>query len=298
VKENRAAVKEHHHQRQRHHRRPRPQISKILENVKQVTDDVRGARRTTPPGANGQAGRDPQRRMERVNRASASLESTLAHADNVAARIDRGEGTVGRLTKDETLINEVEGVVEDVGDLVGGIGRVQTVVGLRTDYNFLANTVKSYVELRLQPSEDKYYAHRARQRSRAARRAFEQIDVDTTNPNDPPHYREARTITNEFRFSFQFAKRLGRSPAASASSSRPAASASICTCSTIASSCGKTCSASAKSCRPAGASPSATSSSASCGCSAASTTSSTTAAIAATTSTACSCGSDGRRLAR
>ena len=34
---------------------------------------------------------------------------------------------------------------------MGGIGRLQTVVGLRTDYNFLANTVKTYVELRLQP---------------------------------------------------------------------------------------------------------------------------------------------------
>ena len=30
-------------------------------------------------------------------------------------------------------------------------------MGLRSDYNFLANTIKSYVSLRLQPAEDKYY---------------------------------------------------------------------------------------------------------------------------------------------
>ncbi|MCC6555067.1 MAG: MCE family protein [Polyangiaceae bacterium] len=186
-----------------------PRIRQILENVQRVTDDIKkmtGA--ADAPGQDGKPG-DIRSTVERINRASASLESTLQHADNVAARIDRGEGTLGRLSKDETLINEVEGVVDDVSELVGGISRVQTVVGLRTDYNFLANTIKSYVELRLQPAEDKYYSIEIVNDPRG-KTSFEQIDVDTTNPNDPPHYREIRTITtNAFRFSFQFAKRMG-----------------------------------------------------------------------------------------
>lgn len=183
-------------------------LAKILENVKQVSEDVRRMTAAAEGAKDGKPG-ELRSAAERVNRAAASLESTLSHADSVAARIDRGEGTLGRLTKDDKLIDEVEGVVEDVGELVGGIGRVQTVVGLKTDYNFLANTVKSYVELRLQPAEDKYYAIELVNDPRG-RTTFEQIDVDTTNPNDPPHYREVRTITtNEFRWSFQFAKRLG-----------------------------------------------------------------------------------------
>lgn len=187
----------------------RPQIAEILRNVKQVTEDFR--QMTAANQVTGGAAKPGELRssIERVNRASANLESALQHADNVAARIDRGEGTIGRLTKDETLINEVESVVDDVGELVGGIGRVQTVVGLRTDYNFLANTIKSYVELRLVPAEDKYYVIELVNDPRG-KTSFEQVDVDTTNPNSPPHYREIRTTTtNAFRFSFQFAKRLG-----------------------------------------------------------------------------------------
>ena len=39
---------------------------------------------------------------------------------------------------------------------------------------------------------------------------IEQIDVDSTNPNDPPHYREVRTVTaNTLRFSLQFAQSFG-----------------------------------------------------------------------------------------
>jgi phospholipid/cholesterol/gamma-HCH transport system substrate-binding protein len=185
----------------------RPELLAILQNIKEVTGEVKEM--TGKGDKPGEKSGELRETIERVNRASETLESLLKHADNVAARIDRGEGTVGRLTKDEKLIDEVEDVVEGVGDLVGGIGRMQTIVGLRTDYNFLANTVKSYVSLRLQPTEDKYYLIVLVNDPRGLT-SFEQIDVDTTNPNDPPHYREIRTTTtNTFRFTFQFAKRFG-----------------------------------------------------------------------------------------
>jgi phospholipid/cholesterol/gamma-HCH transport system substrate-binding protein len=185
-----------------------PDIPKILENVRSATDDLKKLL-ADESGKNGGKPGELREAIQRVDRASSTLEDTLKHADNVAARIDRGEGTVGRLTKDETLINEVENTVETVGDLVGGIGRVQTVVSLRSDYNFLANSIKSYVELRLQPTEDKYYSIEVISDPRG-KTTFEQLDVDTTNANQPSHYRELRTITTDsLRFSFQFAKRIG-----------------------------------------------------------------------------------------
>lgn len=209
VKENRESVKTTINNINDITGQSRPEIAAILQNVRQVTDDVKKMTAAAEsPGSGGKPG-EIRNAVDRVKRASESLESALQHADNVAAHIDRGEGTMGRLIKDEGLINEVESVVEDVGQLVGGIGRLQTIVGLRTDYNFLANTIKSYVELRLQPSEDKYYSIEIVNDPRGLTR-FEQVDVDTTNPNDPPHYREIRTTTtNAFRFSFQFAKRMG-----------------------------------------------------------------------------------------
>ncbi len=183
-----------------------PELKQILENVRTITQDVRGLLAQNEPDQKGGQIRDT---VERVNKASQSLESALAHIDSVTDRIDKGEGTIGRLTKDETLINEVQGVVEDVGDFTSGLRRLQTIIGLRADYNFVANTIKSYVELRLQPSEDKYYLIEVINDPRG-RTSFEQIDVDTTDPTRPAHYREVRTTTsNAFRFSLMFAKRIG-----------------------------------------------------------------------------------------
>jgi phospholipid/cholesterol/gamma-HCH transport system substrate-binding protein len=186
-----------------------PELQHILENVRTITEDVRSLLAKNEGEGKPTAAGEVRETIERVNRASASLESALSHIDSVATRIDKGEGTVGKLTKDETLINEVQGVVEGVNDFVGGITRMQTIVGLRADYYFVSNTIKSYVELRLQPSEDKYYALEVINDPRG-KTSFEQVDVDTTNPTQPAHYREVRTTTtNAFRFSLMFAKRIG-----------------------------------------------------------------------------------------
>lgn len=185
-----------------------PQVNEILANVRDTTKELHELMARGGAGDGSSPG-EVRQIIERVNRASASLEHALASLDEVSARINRGEGTIGRLTKDEKLIDEVEGVAEGVGDFVGSMNRLQTVVLLRTDYQFLSSTVKSYVELRLQPREDKYYSIEIVNDPRGLTR-FEQIDVDSNNPNDPPHYREVRTITtNAFRFSLQFAQVMG-----------------------------------------------------------------------------------------
>lgn len=183
-------------------------VDRILENVRVVTEEVRTLVAGNEQGEPGSAG-EVRTILDKVNNASSSLEKTLKNLETVTGRLERGEGTLGRLSKDDQLIEKVEGVAEDVGDFVGGISRMQTIVSLRSDYQFRSQTVKSFVELRLQPREDKYYSFEIVNDPRGLTR-IEQIDVDTTNPNDPPHYRQIRTVTsNAFRFSLQFAQRFG-----------------------------------------------------------------------------------------
>ena len=186
-----------------------PELQKILVNVRVITEDVKGLLAANDgKDPNGQAG-ELRNTVERINRASKSLESALGHVDSIAGRVDRGEGTIGRLSKDEALINEVQGVAEGVNDYVDSIRRLQTIVGLRSDYNFLANTLKSYVELRLQPREDKYYVIELINDPRG-KTSFTQTDTETTNPNDPARFRTVTTTTTDaFRFTIQFARRIG-----------------------------------------------------------------------------------------
>ncbi len=186
-----------------------PQVDRILENVQNSTQEIRDLLTHADQGQSQQKTGEVREILDKVNRASSSLENTLSNLESVSGRIEKGQGTIGRLTKDEHLINEVEGVTETVGDFVGGLGRLQTIVQLRSDYQFLANTVKSYVQLRLQPREDKYYAIEIVSDPKGLTH-YEQTVVETTNPNEPSTYFERRTVTtNSFRFSLQFAQRFG-----------------------------------------------------------------------------------------
>jgi phospholipid/cholesterol/gamma-HCH transport system substrate-binding protein len=173
-----------------------PQIVRILDNVESVTRDVRQIVGDNREGL-AEAGGQVTDTVASINRA-------------VTGRTARGEGTIGRLTSDEQLIDEVEGVVQNVSDIVGPISRLQTIVGLRSEYNFLANTFKNYVSLRLQPREDRYYLIELIDDPRGLTE-FTQTTVRRSPPPDgePASYQETRVETRDaFRFSLEFAKRI------------------------------------------------------------------------------------------
>jgi phospholipid/cholesterol/gamma-HCH transport system substrate-binding protein len=55
-----------------------------------------------------------------------NLESSIASIKDVAARINRGEGTIGKLVNDDGLYNDVQGAVKEFRDVAA---RVQAIAG-------------------------------------------------------------------------------------------------------------------------------------------------------------------------
>jgi phospholipid/cholesterol/gamma-HCH transport system substrate-binding protein len=179
----------------------------ILDNMRVVSSEFR----RLMAGKEGDQGATEQVKglVDRVDRATQSLEKTMSNLEVTTGRLERGEGTLGRLSKDDKLINEIENVTESVGSYVSGLQQLRTVLSLRSDYQFRAQSVKSFVELRLQPREDKFYSIEIVNDPRGLTK-IQQINVNTTNPNDPNQFQEIRSVTsNALRFSLQFAQRFG-----------------------------------------------------------------------------------------
>lgn len=188
----------------------------ILDNIRAITADLRsfvggtiGTDNVKEKGDGSSAQEKVATLIERMGSATKNLEGTLANLESTTARLERGEGTLGRLLTDEALIEEIEHVTTEVSDYVSGISQLRTVLSLRSDYQFRTQTVKSFMELRLQPREDKYYAIEIVNDPRGLTR-IEQTSVSTTNPTQPNQYQEIRSVTsNALRFSLQFAQRFG-----------------------------------------------------------------------------------------
>ncbi len=209
IRENRDTVRETLQRIDRITAQNEQPLAKALENIRAISDDVKELVAAINGRGGSQTGNEVRETITRLDTSSKSLQSALDHIDHVTDRLDRGEGTLGRLSKDETLINDVQSTVESVNSLVEPIGRLQTVVGLRADYNFLANTFKSYFELRLQPREDKYIMIQLVNDPKGFT-SYQKVTTETDNPTQPAKSTTITQVTsNQFRFSLEIARQLG-----------------------------------------------------------------------------------------
>lgn len=85
------------------------------------------------------------------------LSATVKNLDDVTAKINRGEGTIGKLVSDETTAEKVDSAIDGINDLVGAASRIQTAFDFRTEYLGTVGSWKSSIGVVIQPGLDRYY---------------------------------------------------------------------------------------------------------------------------------------------
>jgi phospholipid/cholesterol/gamma-HCH transport system substrate-binding protein len=76
---------------------------------------------------------------------------------SIAQKIERGEGTLGKLIKDEKLYDSFSKVAEGAGKSFDVVENLRTFMDFRTEYLTKEGEWKGYFDLTLQPRKDKYY---------------------------------------------------------------------------------------------------------------------------------------------
>ncbi len=93
--------------------------------------------------------------LENVREASKSAELALASIEEAAKKIERGEGTLGKLVSDDSLYNNIDSAAKGLGNYAARMESMKTIVSFRYENMFPKS--KSYVDLYLKPKPDKYY---------------------------------------------------------------------------------------------------------------------------------------------
>jgi phospholipid/cholesterol/gamma-HCH transport system substrate-binding protein len=134
------------------------------------------------------------------------VDKSLNNGEDITGMGGVGEGRVGRLVNDPAIANNLEQITEDAGQFVRGVTRLQTIVGLRMEYNSLANTYKTYFQVVLAPRPDKFYLIELIDDPRGFREQTTEIhDNSKTGP-----WSDVVVKTSEkLRFSFQLGKCIG-----------------------------------------------------------------------------------------
>jgi phospholipid/cholesterol/gamma-HCH transport system substrate-binding protein len=127
-----------------------------MKSVRHIADDL-----TTVTGQLktmlGDSGDEVKDGVAQLQGTIGELNRTLASLSEVAGRVERGEGTVGRLLTDDNMANKVENAVNGAADFVAGLTSLETHVDVGSWYNFNRERTTTTLSLKLQPKPDKFY---------------------------------------------------------------------------------------------------------------------------------------------
>lgn len=191
-----------------------PSAKDVAVSIANIRDVTEGLRDLVGKGSSevDSTGVKLRQNLDKLSVAVDSLNRALGNVDHITGDLRKGKGTVGRLLVDDAIVNNVEQITQDAQELVGSIGRMQTFVGLRSEYYIQSGDFKNAIEIRLQTRPDKYYQIELVDDPRL-NRSFSRQVVTTDDPSKPlTTSTDVVTLTRGFKVSFQFAKKLLLNP--------------------------------------------------------------------------------------
>jgi phospholipid/cholesterol/gamma-HCH transport system substrate-binding protein len=209
-------------------------VEEILYNVRSFTDQANKVMLTLNKIVGSGEG-DLKESVASVRETLEQLQRTLKGAENiitsaqgavddtrhVIARVDKGEGTLGKLVRDDGIAVKFEKTLSDVNNLLAPISELQTQVHLREELHWHPGALggqgtgtqgKSIVQIRLAPKPDKYYAIELTSEPRG--KITRQTVVTKKSPivegqEVPVQETQTSVTTNDLKFSAYIAKRYG-----------------------------------------------------------------------------------------
>jgi phospholipid/cholesterol/gamma-HCH transport system substrate-binding protein len=86
-----------------------------------------------------------------------NMRTVSKSVSNITQKIESGEGTLGKLVKDDKLYDSLSKVSEQAGKSMDVVGGLRTFLDFHTEYNTHEGEWKGFFDLTLQPRKDKYY---------------------------------------------------------------------------------------------------------------------------------------------
>lgn len=135
----------------------------VDKNKEPLTDTVGNLRefsanlKTDGPELIANLNKTTKELKEMVEENKPAVKSTVESLDRITKQIDQGEGTLGKLVKDERLYENITKAAEGVDKTFGAIDRFRTFITFQAEYLNEIEDGKGYFYLTLQPRPDRYY---------------------------------------------------------------------------------------------------------------------------------------------
>jgi phospholipid/cholesterol/gamma-HCH transport system substrate-binding protein len=152
----------------------RAEIKQILGNTREATDRAKQILDSVQQAVGPEQTGEVRDSIKSVKENLAKLDKTLTNLQSITAKVDGGQGTVGRLINDDTLIKNVEKASTNINALLSKANDLQVELSARSEI-FIGNVdpktttvqgiqntaynpwAKTYFSIRILPRPDKWY---------------------------------------------------------------------------------------------------------------------------------------------
>jgi phospholipid/cholesterol/gamma-HCH transport system substrate-binding protein len=137
------------------------------------------------------------------------LNATLASLKDVAKKIDEGKGTIGKLVNDDTTVTKIDEALTSINDYLARGDAWKVFVTYRGDYMFKQGSLRSELDLILQPRADSFFLLGLVDDPRGRRSETKQ--VQTVTKDGVVTHEERDTVTwnvDDLTWNVQFGKRF------------------------------------------------------------------------------------------
>lgn len=136
-------------------------VGRIVLNIERISKDL-----AEVTGENKEKINEIIQRIQNVTRnvdtyvndqTLARVDKAVKNVEEITDKINRGEGTLGRLVNDEQTVQELNSAITNVNKFLGGADKLETSLDYHSEYLTGVKLTKSFVGVKVQPGLDRYY---------------------------------------------------------------------------------------------------------------------------------------------
>ena len=95
--------------------------------------------------------------MANLKSSSEKLDKIMDNVKQISGKMEKGEGTIGRLIQDDEVYTNLNQTLESTNNLARKVEHLKMGIGVRAERQTDQQRTKAYFSLRIKPREDKYY---------------------------------------------------------------------------------------------------------------------------------------------
>lgn len=184
-------------------------LNSIVKNVRGTTDDLRKFAANLKDVLNDENKAKVERIIASFDESMVDVKGATRNIKLISDRIEKGEGTIGKLVNDDAVLQDIQGAVKDLREVLAPVTKLQLVVDYHGELRRDEST-QHYFNVQFQTRPDRYYlVGFTDKQNQTIDTTTETLENEPADDDKPAHSRTRETIRTEnaIRFNLQFAKR-------------------------------------------------------------------------------------------